>query len=61
MGLTFGVMLLKALVLFVLAFVFRIKKNSNRWLFTLSLAQAGEFGFCVAKLLPCKTMLFQLS
>ncbi|MFB9214359.1 monovalent cation:proton antiporter-2 (CPA2) family protein [Vibrio sinaloensis] len=44
MGLTFGVMLLKALVLFVLAFVFRIK-NSNRWLFTLSLAQAGEFGF----------------
>ncbi|EGA71917.1 putative TrkA family protein [Vibrio sinaloensis DSM 21326] len=44
MGLTFGVMMLKALVLFVLAFVFRIK-NSNRWLFTLSLAQAGEFGF----------------
>lgn len=43
-GLTLGVMLLKALILYVLAFVFRIK-NSNRWLFTLSLAQAGEFGF----------------
>ncbi|EGU41963.1 glutathione-regulated potassium-efflux system protein KefC (K+/H+ antiporter) [Vibrio ichthyoenteri ATCC 700023] len=43
-GLTLGVMLLKATVLFVLAFCFRIRQ-SNRWLFTLSLAQAGEFGF----------------
>ncbi|MEL7290402.1 MAG: monovalent cation:proton antiporter-2 (CPA2) family protein [Pseudomonadota bacterium] len=44
MGLTLGVMLLKALILFILGLVFRIK-GSNRWLFTLSLAQAGEFGF----------------
>ncbi|WP_333912615.1 monovalent cation:proton antiporter-2 (CPA2) family protein [Vibrio coralliirubri] len=43
-GLTLGVMLLKALVLFMLALIFQIK-NSDRWLFTLSLAQAGEFGF----------------
>ncbi|WP_394128494.1 monovalent cation:proton antiporter-2 (CPA2) family protein [Vibrio hepatarius] len=43
-GLTLGVMVLKAVVLYVLALVFRIK-DSNRWLFTLSLAQAGEFGF----------------
>jgi len=43
-GLTVGVMLLKALVLFSLALIFKIK-NSDRWLFTLSLAQAGEFGF----------------
>lgn len=43
-GLTIGVMLLKALILYALAFIFRIK-NSDRWLFTLSLAQAGEFGF----------------
>ena len=43
-GLTLGVMLLKAAVLFVLALIFKIK-NSDRWLFTLSLAQAGEFGF----------------
>lgn len=43
-GLTLGVMLLKAAVLFLLALIFRIK-NSNRWLFSLSLAQAGEFGF----------------
>lgn len=43
-GLTLGVMLLKAAVLFTLALIFTIK-NSDRWLFTLSLAQAGEFGF----------------
>jgi len=44
LGVTAGVMLVKALVLFALAFIFKIK-NSDRWLFTLSLAQAGEFGF----------------
>ncbi|NOH34689.1 monovalent cation:proton antiporter-2 (CPA2) family protein [Vibrio chagasii] len=43
-GLTLSVMLLKAAVLFTLALIFKIK-NSDRWLFTLSLAQAGEFGF----------------
>ncbi|NAX46050.1 potassium transporter [Photobacterium halotolerans] len=43
-GLTLGIMLVKALVLFLLALIFRIR-NSNRWLFALSLAQAGEFGF----------------
>ena len=43
-GLTLGVILLKAAVLFTLALIFKIK-NSDRWLFTLSLAQAGEFGF----------------
>ncbi|OAN13181.1 potassium transporter [Photobacterium jeanii] len=43
-ALTFGVMVVKALVLFALALIFRIK-GSDRWLFTLSLAQAGEFGF----------------
>lgn len=43
-ALTLGVMLVKVLVLFVLALVFKIR-SSARWLFTLSLAQAGEFGF----------------
>ena len=43
-SLTLGVMALKAVILFVIALIFRIK-GSNRWLFTLSLAQAGEFGF----------------
>lgn len=44
LALTFGIIVLKALVLFVLAIVFRIQ-GSDRWLFALSLAQAGEFGF----------------
>ncbi|GHA49211.1 monovalent cation:proton antiporter-2 (CPA2) family protein [Photobacterium aphoticum] len=44
LGLTLGVMLIKAIVLFVLALIFRVK-GSDRYLLTLSLAQAGEFGF----------------
>ena len=38
------VLAVKALILLGLALIFRIK-GSNGWLFTLSLAQAGEFGF----------------
>jgi monovalent cation:proton antiporter-2 (CPA2) family protein len=44
LGLTLGVMFLKALVLFMLAKLFRLNSRDG-WLFTLSLAQAGEFGF----------------
>jgi len=44
LGLTLGMMLLKGVVLFGLALLFRMR-GRNRWLFTLSLAQAGEFGF----------------
>ena len=43
-GLTLGVMVLKALVLLVLAWGFKIR-GADRWLFALALAQAGEFGF----------------
>ena len=43
-GLTVAVMLVKAVVLFIIALIFKIK-GTNKWLFTLSLAQAGEFGF----------------
>ncbi|MDJ0709019.1 MAG: monovalent cation:proton antiporter-2 (CPA2) family protein [Woeseiaceae bacterium] len=43
-GLTLGLMVLKAAVLYGLSRVFRIG-GADRWLFTLSLAQAGEFGF----------------
>jgi len=43
-GLTIGVMVIKGLVLYGLARVFRLE-GENRWLFTLGLAQAGEFGF----------------
>jgi CPA2 family monovalent cation:H+ antiporter-2 len=43
-GLTLGLILLKALVVLVLTYVFKIK-GADRWLFALGLAQAGEFGF----------------
>ena len=43
-GLTLGLMALKAMVLLFLAVVFKIR-GSDRYLFSLSLAQAGEFGF----------------
>jgi CPA2 family monovalent cation:H+ antiporter-2 len=44
LGLTIGMMTIKAGVLFVLAIAFKIK-GRDRMLFTLGLAQAGEFGF----------------
>jgi CPA2 family monovalent cation:H+ antiporter-2 len=44
LALTLGLMLLKGLVLFVLAVAFKVE-GTHRWLFTLGLAQAGEFGF----------------
>lgn len=43
-GLTLGVIMVKGLVLLGLAILFRVK-SSARLLFTLGLAQAGEFGF----------------
>ncbi|WP_136659392.1 monovalent cation:proton antiporter-2 (CPA2) family protein [Nitratireductor sp. XY-223] len=43
-GLTIGLMALKAAVLLALSFIFRLR-GADQWLFTLSLAQAGEFGF----------------
>ena len=43
-GLTLGLMVLKAGVLLVLARVFGLK-GYDKWLFALGLAQAGEFGF----------------
>lgn len=43
-GLTLGLITVKAIVLFVLARIFNIPKPEN-WLFALGLAQAGEFGF----------------
>lgn len=43
-ALTIGLIAIKSLVLLVMAFVFKIR-GSNKWLFGLGLAQAGEFGF----------------
>lgn len=44
LGVTLIVIIVKASILLVLAVVFRIR-GRDRWLFTLGLAQAGEFGF----------------
>jgi len=44
LGLTFGMILLKAGLLYGLAYFFRIQCG-DKWLFALGLAQAGEFGF----------------
>ena len=43
-GMTLGLMVLKLLILLLLGLVFRMR-SSDLWLFGLSLAQAGEFGF----------------
>ncbi len=44
LGYTLGVISIKGIVLFLLAVLFRLR-HRDRWLFTLGLAQAGEFGF----------------
>lgn len=44
LGLTLGVMAVKAMILLALALFFKIR-GPDRWLFALGLAQAGEFGF----------------
>ena len=43
-GLTVGIMLLKAAVLYGIAVMGKLR-GTDRWMFALSLAQAGEFGF----------------
>jgi CPA2 family monovalent cation:H+ antiporter-2 len=43
-SMTMGLILLKATVLFLLGTAFKIR-GAQRWLFTLGMAQAGEFGF----------------
>ncbi|MEM8851523.1 MAG: monovalent cation:proton antiporter-2 (CPA2) family protein, partial [Pseudomonadota bacterium] len=44
LGLVLGLIVLKGAILFLLALIFRLT-GRDRLLFTLSLAQAGEFGF----------------
>jgi Kef-type K+ transport system membrane component KefB/voltage-gated potassium channel Kch len=44
LGLTIGVIILKGMVLYGLARLFKLDTGDD-WLFTLGLAQAGEFGF----------------
>jgi CPA2 family monovalent cation:H+ antiporter-2 len=44
LGLTVGLISLKAIVLIILGYVFKLN-GLDRWLMALGLAQAGEFGF----------------
>ncbi|MEP0073486.1 MAG: cation:proton antiporter, partial [Marinomonas sp.] len=44
LGMTLGLIAVKAVTLLFLGRIFNIR-GSNRWLFALGLAQAGEFGF----------------
>ena len=48
-GLTLGLMVLKATVIYILSVVFKVG-GTDRWLFSLGLAQAGEFGFVLLSL-----------
>lgn len=48
-GLTVGILLLKGLVLWGVASLFKIK-GQHRWLMTLGLAQSGEFAFVLLSL-----------
>jgi CPA2 family monovalent cation:H+ antiporter-2 len=44
LGLALGIMLLKGVILYGLGLAFKLR-GRDQWLFTLGLAQAGEFGF----------------
>jgi CPA2 family monovalent cation:H+ antiporter-2 len=48
-AITLSLMALKALIVYGIASLFRME-GSNRWLFSLGLAQAGEFGFVLLSL-----------
>ncbi|MGG7645528.1 monovalent cation:proton antiporter-2 (CPA2) family protein [Rhodovulum sp. YNF3179] len=55
-GLTLGMMALKLAVLLVLAVLFKLR-GKDRWLFTLGLAQAGEFGFVLISFMSQQAVL----
>jgi CPA2 family monovalent cation:H+ antiporter-2 len=44
LALTFGLIAIKAIILLVLGYVFKVR-GADKWLLALGLAQAGEFGF----------------
>ncbi|MFD1384609.1 cation:proton antiporter [Rhodanobacter aciditrophus] len=57
-ALSLGLMIVKAIVLLVLGRLFNIR-GSNKWLFGLSLAQAGEFGFVLIAFSESNSVLSQ--
>ncbi len=56
-GLTLAVMIAKGAILYLLALIFKIR-GRDRWLFTLGLAQAGEFGFVLVSFSLQQSVLF---
>ena len=56
LGLTLGLIAIKSAVLLGITILFRIK-GKDRWLFTLGMAQAGEFGFLIASFALQQTIL----
>ncbi len=56
LGLTLALMLLKALILIAISLFFKMKRQ-DRWLFSLSLAQGGEFGFLIVSFARSETAL----
>jgi monovalent cation:H+ antiporter-2, CPA2 family len=56
LGLTLGLIAVKALVLLVLALGFGLK-GRDRWLFAFSLAQGGEFGFLLLSFAAAEAVL----
>ncbi|MGB7269115.1 MAG: monovalent cation:proton antiporter-2 (CPA2) family protein [Albidovulum sp.] len=56
--LTLSLMLVKGAILYILGRIFGLK-GRNRWLFTLGLAQAGEFGFVLTSFAIAQRLLPQ--
>lgn len=56
LGLTLGLIAIKSAVLLAITILFRIK-GKDRWLFTLGMAQAGEFGFLIVSFALQQTIL----
>ncbi len=55
-GATLGVMAIKAVILYIIGRGFGLK-GRDQWLFTLSLAQAGEFGFVLLSFMVTQNVL----
>jgi CPA2 family monovalent cation:H+ antiporter-2 len=55
-SLTVGLIVLKSVVLMLLTVIYNLK-GIDRWLFSLGLAQAGEFGFVLVTLSITKAVL----
>jgi CPA2 family monovalent cation:H+ antiporter-2 len=58
LGLTLALMVAKGAVLYVLGWLFKLR-GRNQWLFTLGLAQAGEFGFVLTSFVLTQRIISQ--